>query len=77
MGWRREAVMASRKRKTTKLDRPSDEDQRILAGMRIAMRMAQLPEDLVQMLSPNDLRRLSALERAAYLRLADGKGSRE
>ena len=35
------------------------------------MRMAKLPENLVQMLTPDHLRRMSPLERAAYLRLAN------
>lgn len=63
--------MAERKGRRTKIKGWSDEDRRVIAGMRIAMRMAKLPEALVQILSPDDLRRMSPLERAAYLRLAD------
>jgi hypothetical protein len=63
--------MAPRKGRPTRIKGWSDEDRRVIAGMRVAMRMARLPEDLVQMLSPNDLRNMSRLERAAYLRLAD------
>lgn len=63
--------MAARKGRPTKLKGWTDEDRRVIAGMRIAMRMAQMPENLVQSLTPEDLRRMSPLERAAYLRLAD------
>jgi len=63
--------MAPRKGRPTRIKSWSDEDRRVIAGMRIAMRMAKLPEELVQMLTPNDLRHMSPLERAAYLRLAD------
>ncbi len=65
--------MAPRKGKITKLKGWTEEDRRVIAGMRIAMRMAKLPENLVQMLSPDDLRRMSPLEKAAYLRLIDGQ----
>lgn len=63
--------MAARKGRATKLRGWTEEDRRVIAGMRVAMRMANLPETLVQMLTPDDLRRMAPLERAAYLRLAD------
>jgi hypothetical protein len=63
--------MAQRKGRRTKIRSWSDEDRRVIAGMRIAMRMAKLPETLVQILTPDDLHNMSRQERAAYLRLAD------
>jgi hypothetical protein len=67
--------MAPGKGRRTKIKGWSEEDRRVIAGMRVAMRMARLPETLVQILTPDDLRRMSPLERAAYLRLE--KRSRE
>jgi hypothetical protein len=69
--------MGPRKGRRTKIKSWTDEDRRVIAGMRIAMRMAKLPENLVQMLSPDDLRRMSLLERAAYLRLEAQRKSKE
>jgi hypothetical protein len=63
--------MAHGRGRLTKIRGWTDEDRRVIAGMRLAMRMAKLPETLVQMLTPADLRKMSPLERAAYLRLAD------
>src|SRR5437763_440609 len=63
--------MARGKGRVTKIRGWSDEDRRVIAGMRVAMRMAKLPETLVQMLTPTDLHKMAPLEKAAYLRLAD------
>jgi len=60
--------MAGRRGRPTKIGW-TDEDRHVIAGLRIALRMAQLPDTLANMLSPGDVRRLAPLEKAAYLRL--------
>jgi hypothetical protein len=65
--------MRTRKARPTKLRGWSQEDRHVIAGMRVAMRMACLPETLVLMMSPDDLRQMAPMERAAYLRLVNEK----
>ncbi len=60
--------MAQRRGRPTKIVHWTEEDRRVIAGMRLALRMANLPDSLANTLTPNDVRRLDPLEKAAYLR---------